>query len=255
VDELADPVTGSTTTACVECGDDIWISAASRKEMGRVGAMPLCSRCAVRIAADTPLGEFGTPSEGQMKEVIEQLVELHPEWKPALAKAGNVDAFEALKITASMLTSVMETPDADWGLILVIESYDKTVYPPVPLSEMLGAGIPKEIVARQLIPAMLQAANARRAMLGLSSWTLSSEGPVELTGPISEHPDRKENLVLIEVTADGVQQVSFAEISRDGVSPPTLGEWQDIDSPEQSDGLFVDALIPTLQLIRTLHDS
>ena len=65
VDELDDPVTDSTTTACVECGDDVWISAASRKQMRVKKAMPVCSRCAKRIAQenDWEPGDAGPPLE------------------------------------------------------------------------------------------------------------------------------------------------------------------------------------------------
>lgn len=256
VDELADPVDGSTTTCCVECASDIWISKESRREMGRQLAMPLCSRCAVRLSADSPPQEVGMPSKGQMDEIVQQLVKDHPEWEDTINRVDTMDAFEGLKATANMVAATMTDPKADWGSLLVFEDYEGHVFPPVPVSEMLAAGIPKELLARQLFPAMAQAANAKRALFGLSSWSLETDKPVDpsTVGSLQDHPDGKEILVLIDITANGVEQMSVAYILRDGISGPKLSEWRDIDKPESSDGLFVDALIPTLQLIRTLQE-
>jgi hypothetical protein len=70
-------------------------------------------------------------------------------------------------------------------------------------------------------------------------------------GDISKHPDRKERLVLLDITADGVQKMAHAEIIRSVDAPPRLGEWHDTEKPEASDGLFVDALVPALKAIKT----
>lgn len=262
VDELDDPVDGSTTTACVECGDDIWISQASRKKMHAERAMPVCSTCAKRIQDETEegLGDYGEMSPDQFQEAADHLreraVEMgRPEWLAVLDDTDNkLDAFEVLKATAAMSGEVMENPGDDWGSMIIMIDYEGTTYPPVPLSKMLQAGVPKETIAKQLLPGLVHAAQAERVLFGLSSWTVKGKTGEDLDVPPSEHPDRMEALVLLDITADGVQHMSSAEITRDGVGPPKLGEWHDSEKPEKSDGLFVSVLVPSLQLVRTLRD-
>ena len=256
VADLDDPVEGSTTTACVECGVDIWISPESRKEMGKVGAMPLCAPCAKRIAQ-----EVGGPHEvhpladGQVEEVFHKLRDKsdeHPEWLPLL-NGEKVETFEALKLTAAMVSEGIDEPGWDWGSIAVMEDYQEQVFPPIPIGDMMSHGIPKEIIARQLLPAMAQAAVAKKVIFGLSAWTLADDSGKELTvESLQDHPDSQERLVLLEITADGVQRLSTALITREG-DRVKLGEWHDTEKPDATDGIFVAALVPTLQLIRTLQ--
>ena len=254
VDELDDPVEESTTTACVECGCDIWISVASRKQMSKVGAMPLCSHCAVRVSQEADETKIvpGDLSNEQFEEVVKRLRETHPELVKIIEDEHS-DNFEAMKATARMASMHMTKPDQDWGSLVVMEDFDGVTFPPIPLGEMLNGGIPKEMIAKKLLPACVQASCAKRVLLGLSSWTLTGQEVPD--NPISEHPDREEALVIIDITADGVQRMSTAKIIRDGVSPPKLGEWHDSEKPSGVDGLFVEALVPTLQLVRTLHAS
>jgi hypothetical protein len=262
VDELDDPVTDSTTTACVECGDDVWISAASRKQMHVKKAMPVCSRCAKRIAQenDWEPADAGDISAEQFKEAEQHLrqkaIELgHPEWITVLDDTENeLDAFDVLKSTAAMSGEVMENPGDDWGSMIIMIDYEGMTHPPVPLSDMLKGGVPKDMIAQKLIPGLVFAAQAERVLFGMSSWTVKGKAAVELEGAVSESPDRMEVLVLLDVTADGVQQMASADIFRDGISPPKLGEWQDL-KPEKSNGLFVDTLVPCLQLVRTLRET
>lgn len=254
VDELDEPVEESTTTACVECGCDIWISRASRKKMNEVRAMPLCSHCAVRVTNEADQTELapGDMTPEQFEEVAKHLREVYPELMK-IVDDENSDNFEAIKATAVLASQHMTDPSQDWGSMVVMEDYEGLTYPPIPLGEMLNAGLPKEVIAKKILPAMVQVSQAKNVYMGLSSWTLIGEGVPD--SPISEHPDREEALVIIEITADGVQRMSSAKILRDGVSPPTLGEWHDSEAPKGFDGLFIEALVPTLQLVRTLRES
>lgn len=249
VDELEDPVAGSTTTACVECGDDIWISVESRKQMYAERAMPLCSRCAKNIAQNP---EIGSISEGQAAEILDVMVgkaAQNPRFQELLTRKDEVDPFEALKTTATVLGEVAGNPD--WGAMAVIVDYDGVVFPPVPIDAMLQSGMPIEILARQILPAIAQAGSAKRVLLGLSGFAIETTAPLS-EFEVSKHPDRQETLVLMDLSADGIDQMCVAKIERNEDSKATLGEWMDIESP-RSDGLFVDALVPTLQLIRTLQ--
>src|SRR5262245_31484532 len=110
-DEISDPVEGSTTTACVECGTDVWISAESRKVMHERKAMPLCSGCAVRVAGereiemDTVAAESGL-SQGQMDEIIGRLNKVAEERGQSsvidafMSDVEDTDIFETMKLTA-----------------------------------------------------------------------------------------------------------------------------------------------------------
>lgn len=255
VTSMDDPVEGSTTTACVECGTDVWISAESRTEMYKVGAMPVCTECAERVAQQSkePPKVHG-PSAGQFGEMLQGL-------KDSAERLGmrfpdsleSKDIFETMQETAKMAESEMKSPKDDWSSMVVMVNFDDIAFPPLPLGKMLSSGIPKEVIAKQLIPGLAYTAQAKRVLFGMSTWSLETEGPPP-EGGIGGHPDSKEKLCLIDVTADGVQRMAFADIIRDGVGPPRLGEWHDTERPEASDGLFVDALVPALQTIRTMME-
>ena len=254
VDELEGPVEGSTTTACVECGSDIWISAESRKEMVKRKAMPLCSGCALRLAKETNVSAetIHMPSlsveedafMGRLQKIVEEMESLNK---------GELDIFEEMKVTAGLAGEAMQHPQDEWGSMAIIQDYEGVRYPAVPISAMLDKGMPKEILARQILPAMMQAAHAKVVCLGLSTWMVRSDKPIPEGVMPSEHPDRIEAIFLIEMTADGVQRMATAEIVRDEISPPKLGEWREDVNQKEADGLFVEAIVPTLQLIRTLQ--
>ncbi len=255
VDELDDPSEGSTQTACVDCGRSIWISPESRAEMYEVGAMPMCHHCAEKQAETRPVEvrgkvatEMGLTARGQFDQLLGGLQQSARNFTPL---AEGEDVFEVLKEQAAMAGREMRRPGDDWGSLVVMVDFKGLAYPPLPLGKMMDV-VPKEVIARQLIPALAYTAQAERVVFGFSSWTLENEDGIRAVpeGPISEHPDRKEKLVLIDVTADGVQRMSFADIVRDGVGPPRLGEWHDAETPEASDGLFVDALVPALQGVK-----
>lgn len=267
VDEIADPVDGSTQTACIECGTSLWISPESKKIMHKQGAMPTCQTCAIKLSDEISDGrvemrgydfgdgfEMGAPSRGQLREILGAFKQQQEDWRKD--DDGNVlDAFDALKRGASK--AEMHKPDDQWGSMCIMENYDGLTMPEIPLSKMLDSGLPKRVIAHQMLPALVQAAQVKRVFLGLDSFALigkPGEDVAPLDGPISEHPDRSEVLVLIEVTADGVARMARAPITRDGISPPKLGEWEEQDVPTGTDGLFVEALVPTLQLVRTLKE-
>lgn len=246
VQDLETPVEGSTTTACVDCGCDIWISQESRKQLGQIGAMPLCEPCAKRMAEELPHDQvsIGSLTPGQASEIA---IHLRNRGWPELFGEDDLDLFEAMKQTARKAGEEMTGPDDGWGSLVIMDDYNGMTYPPVPLSKMLREGVPKEVLARQLLPAIMQAANAKRVIFGLApkaDGELSGQGEADLV----------KALVLIEVTADGVQRVEMADIERDGVSGPRLGDWRVIPvTADFKTGPFVDATVATLQLVRTLR--
>lgn len=259
VDELDDPQEGSTQTACVDCGRSIWISPESRKEMYDEGAMPMCSHCGRKQAETRPVEHRGRVAremgmEG-MRGPFDQMIEGMRQAAANFTPPGT-DVFEVLKSQAALAGQEMRRPSDDWGSLVVMENFEGVTYPPLPLGKMLDV-VPKEVIATQLLPALAYTAQAKRVIFGISSWSLAGEKdgpPLKIDGPISEHPDRIERLVLIDVDADGVQRMAHADITRDGVGPPRLGEWHDTEKPEASNGLFVDALVPALHAIRAARE-
>lgn len=259
VDELDDPVENSTTTACVECGTDIWISPASRVEMGKVRAMPVCSRCAARIAKEEENVETRFSgeqlSDAQFDEIVGALRAKGLGDMVDAALDPGTDHFETMKITSRLAGEAMTEPDDDWGSVVLMEDAHGKILPPLPLKDLLEA-MPKQDVARRVLPSMAFACGATKVLFGISAWSLTTDDPDEIpVGSLTEHPDHTESLVLMEVTADGVQRLSRAAILRDGEQAPVLGEWHDSEEPTKSNGLFVDALVPVLQLIRSQLES
>lgn len=268
VDEVDEPMPGSTTTACVECGTDIWQAPDSKKFASEMKAMPLCSTCAIKLAGEhkSAVHEFGHPGGSVAGESVELLEDLVEKLKgaadhyqgfdlPPWMQPSDEDTFEGLKKTAQAAARAMKEPDEDWGTIVVMEGWDGTLFPPVSLSDMLRMGIPKHVLAEQLLPGLAYTAEAKRVFYGISSWGLVGEkgnpfSPEDLDGPISEHPDAQEMLVLMELTADGVANLAHAIVTRNKVGPPILGEWKDSEKPAESDGLFVGAMVEALKAIK-----
>lgn len=259
VEDLETPVEASTTTACVECGCDIWISAASRTHMGQVKAMPVCTQCAERIAKEEENVKtqiLGEPTEAQFDEIIQGLRDRgYGELVDAAMDPEQTDIFESMKITSRLAGKAMTDPNEDWGSVAVLQDYDNRSLPPIPLGDMLQK-MPKEIIAKRVIPAMAITAEARAVYFGISTWTLKGVDPGDMPeGSLTEHPDHEEALVLMEITADGVTRMATAKILRDGEHGPKLDDWHDVETPEASSGVFVDMLVPTLQLIRSQRDA
>lgn len=272
-------------TACVECGCDVHLSPDAKRVMREHAAMPVCSACSIKMTAAAghiekvmPVGDWGDDPEliKQAEELYQEAAKLRSAGGPDIpvdrllsalrtlqeGVMDGMDNFEAMKLTAAAAGEHMP-PHGEWGSICVIEDYEGNTFPPIPFGEVLSKGVPKEVVARQMIPAMIHAAAGKRVIFGISSWMVYQEPPapgeklpefeMPESGTLEDHPDAKEALVIIDITADGVQQMASAVIERDGINPPKLGEWKDVPAPAETDGLFVQAVIPVLQLIRSLR--
>lgn len=269
-------------TACVECGRDVHLSPEARRIMREKSAMPVCGPCSVELA--TANGAYladvqavGEWSDGETKEEVVDLYRRAAEARrehdmlgqtllergasqedldriSAAADAG-MDNFDALKMTAEAACRALP-PNGELGSICIIENWEGDTLPPIPIGEMLGKGMPKQIIAHQLLPAMVHAAQGKRVLFGISSWIVKAKGQeIEMpeSGTLADHPSAQEALVLIDVTADGVVRMASTIMTRDGFNAPQLTEWEESPEPSKSQGLFVEAIIPVLQLIRTLR--
>ena len=110
---------------------------------------------------------------------------------------------------------------------------------------MLSITDDKETVA-EVIANYLKSKNADEAVFVASSWMVLVEGEKSLTEtdelPVpSEHPERREALVLTHVTRSKARMF-VANIHRNQGSPPTLGKWSKPTSGLAVRGRFVDAM-------------
>jgi hypothetical protein len=203
---------------------------------------------------------MGDALDERINEIAEKLTgasenfsldELPADLLKEIQELSGLDPFERLKRTATLAGSTMATPQDDWGSMVVMINHEGNILPPIPMSKMLEAGMPKELIAKQLLPGLVIASQAERVLMAINSWSLTGTAAEvhDANGSISGHPDREERLVLLDITAEGVQRMSMAQILRDGINPPTLSEWTDAETPEKSEGLFVDALLPALALV------
>jgi len=129
--------------------------------------------------------------------------------------------------------------DDDWVPVLLVRMGKKCA------TMMVNITDDKETVGNA-IAVYLRQHRVDEAVLIASSWTVCLDGKksfseVDELPNVSEHPERKETLVLTHVTKDSAQMF-IADIHRHEGSPPTLGEWGMPTSGPAVRGRFVDAM-------------
>jgi hypothetical protein len=142
-------------------------------------------------------------------------------------------------------------PDEDWETTAVIATIDS--------ERGIGIGIlpllftndeEKDQAFNQTLPSAVAQTGARAIVLVLPSWTI--EGPdYDPSGPSpSQHPKRKEILLLTGTTLE-YNETRRAEVIRSENGPPTLGPWETISTTEDIDqvklsGTIVSAVLAAL---------
>lgn len=149
-------------------------------------------------------------------------------------------------IAMSMPKDVFTEPDDDWTPIAFFECADGATAA-MPLSPLMGGDIEKDVLAEVVLPAAIEHFKAKKLVLVLSVWTVENFTREEIesgnyTRP-SEHPDRKEQLTLMEYSAAGVTRYSMASIIRHEDKPPTLGEWKELPEADTYEGRFVEPIV------------
>lgn len=130
-----------------------------------------------------------------------------------------------------------EAPDDDWLPVLLLERAEGEVAAVALPLQLFASGAAKDLLV-ELLEGLIRAARARKAALILSIWMRAvpldsaiwrhvqetDELPAGERMP-SEAPDRIEAVQVAIMDAE-IQQWWIAVIDRDGVRPPTLGEWE-----------------------------
>jgi hypothetical protein len=161
-----------------------------------------------------------------------------------------------IKLVIEQIQREFTEPDDDFAPVaLVIGEKLRTVVPMnIPNDEA------KDIFANLVIPTTVRALEAWMVVLVLSAWTVEMtpfEGETRAEAQArwedlgvmpSEHPNRKEIVVLSCITADEMQ-FWRADINRHKKKPPTLGAWKMASekSGAEMSGRFIDPIIAVLR--------
>ena len=169
--------------------------------------------------------------------------------------AETLGLFDSVAVTArSMTTEHFTDPDDDWEPILFVEG--KTGTGMTPLGQFMRNDGSKDMLAEVVIPAVVEQFQATTVVMVLSTWTASVASKEELEPiryvPPSQRPDRREQLLIIEYTREGVTRQAFAEIIRHENSPPTLGDWDEqIMDKAVLEGRFVEPIVKAMKAVST----
>lgn len=162
-----------------------------------------------------------------------------------------LDMFESVCASATKIPEDFTDPEDDWAPHAFIEAGDGT-QGIMPLAHLMTDEM-KDALATMILPAVVKMAKASRIVLVLSVWTsklatdeFNHESGQYAGPPPSERPDRKEYVMVIEYTAEGVGRQAYAQILRDGVHPPTLADWED-SGAVGAGGRFVDPIVAALK--------
>jgi hypothetical protein len=134
-------------------------------------------------------------------------------------------------------------PEDDWETTAVIATLDS--------ERGIGVGIlpllftndeEKDKAFNQTLPSAVAQTGARSIVLVLPSWTV--EGPdYDPEGPKpSQHPNRKEILLLTGTTLE-YNETRSAEVIRSPDGPPRLGPWETISTTENLDEVKITGTI------------
>lgn len=160
--------------------------------------------------------------------------------------------FDSVSITARKLAAEHFTdPDDDWEPILFVEGKDGSGI--TPLGQFMRDDRHKELLANVVIPAVIEQFQATTIVMVLSTWTASVASKEELEPiryvPPSQRPNRREQLLIIEYTREGVTRQAFAEIIRHEDSPPTLDEWTAVEGETAFEGRFIGPIVKAMKAV------
>ena len=126
--------------------------------------------------------------------------------------------------TAEMVARAFSRPDDDWApsVLLITGSVDRWSAEHFPV-QLDGHEEKRRVFALDL-PRAIATAGADAVCVSAPVWSL----PPGVDGQASNHPDRQE-LFLISAFTAREQLVRAAAVLRDGIEPPELSPWQDLD--------------------------
>lgn len=153
--------------------------------------------------------------------------------------------------TSRSIADGFDSPDDDWVPTVLIHAENTEKLYILPLDPFL---VNDEHGKDRLVDAIRDFVIEQRASavsIVASAWRATFEGVFhpEAPPPVRprDAPNREEALVVTTIDADGVT-ASSAPILRDGIKPPTLGEWE--EEGGLLSGRFVDPFRDALKIVR-----
>lgn len=155
-------------------------------------------------------------------------------------------------IARKFSTEVFTEPDDDWAPVVFMRNRDNE-QANLLLSEFMENDYSKDLLADVILPGAIRKFQAETVVMVISTWVseTSSKALNEKGAYVrpSQQADRQERLMIMELKREGVTREAFAEIIRHESSPPTLGEWEDIEATEHG-GRFVPRIVSALKQVR-----
>lgn len=142
--------------------------------------------------------------------------------------------FNIAKVGAQRVATTFTAHDDDWAPVLLIRNRAGAVHATTITID------PNKDLTATAITRYCRARGATEAALILSAWTATIP-PTPALPPIrpSEHPNRRETLVICAAGGHNGNATALADITRHDGQPPTLGPFKDISNVT---GRFNDAL-------------
>lgn len=165
-----------------------------------------------------------------------------------------LDLFDQVAYTAAAMPEKLFTkPDDDWVPIAFMEGPEGQAT--FPIADFMDNDHSKDLLTEFILPQVIKEFRAHTLVMIISAWQGRNlepgTDPMDRPRP-SEDPERKEILMLIEYTREGVQRHTVADIIRHEDSPPTLGEWDDWgdDAHLGSEGRFVGPIVAAMKRVK-----
>lgn len=168
--------------------------------------------------------------------------------------ARPLDLFEHVALQASRIPESFTKPDDDWTPVMFMQTDESDDLSIIPLEPYMGNDREKDILAEVLMPAAIKHLKATKVVMVLSVWAAEVASPEELEPiryvPPSQRDNRREMVMIVEYTSDGVTRTASAEIERHEGAPPTLGDWDDMDGAKLGDGRMITPIVKALKEVR-----
>lgn len=152
------------------------------------------------------------------------------------------------------MAAAFEHPDEDFAPIMQLFAGDSQDLFVIGFDgRFLASAESKDMLAERIMVPMIFGTGAKMLATVLSAWALEIRGLNEQDARmamemaqrngLSNHPNKVERVIVTAMNAHKTM-IAMADINRDGENPPTLGEWDRMDTLQGGvlDGRFVTPL-------------